>query len=105
MHHHVSGQFSHGNHVGRLLQFDHLLVDKAASVVQDDIWVERAVLGLALRCGSGISALALPRSSGSFSSRVTAAGESGSFSAQTVRDLDVLDGSTALALQMQFGRA
>jgi hypothetical protein len=41
--HHVSRQFSDWHHVGRLLQLDCLLVNEAASVVENDIRVHRAV--------------------------------------------------------------
>lgn len=53
MKHHVSGEFSDRDHVGGFLQLDRLLVDKLAPVVEDDVWVEGAVLGLAFRGGAG----------------------------------------------------
>lgn len=48
----VSGQLANGDHVGRLLQLDRLLVDKGALVVHDDVGVEWAVFGLAGRGGA-----------------------------------------------------
>lgn len=48
----VPRELADGDHVGRLLELDRLLVDKGALVVHDDVRVERAVLGLAGRCRS-----------------------------------------------------
>lgn len=44
---HVPRQLADGDHVGRLLQLDCLLVDKVALVVDDRVRVERALVGLA----------------------------------------------------------
>lgn len=41
----MAGELSDGNHVGRFLELDRLLVDELALVVHDDVGVQRAVLG------------------------------------------------------------
>lgn len=99
MKHHVSGEFSDRDHVGGFLQLDGLLVDKLAPVVEDDVWVEGAVLGLAFRGGAGsVSGI---RCVGC-DSRITPTRQRSLLSTQSTRHFDRLDGSAALALQVKL---
>lgn len=47
MKHHVSRQFTNRDHIRCFLELDVLLVNKAASVVEDDIGIEGAIFVLA----------------------------------------------------------
>ena len=48
MKHHVSREFSDWDHIWCFLQLDGLLIYESRSIMQDDKWVERAILCLPL---------------------------------------------------------
>lgn len=52
MQHHMPWELSNRDHIRCFLQLDGLLIDKPTSIVQDHVWVKRAILRLTFRRGT-----------------------------------------------------